>query len=65
MLDVPKNPAPEAIRAEGPPSLPSGHVQGADLAGPPLVAALRAFEVRHDDVAEDAEPAQEIGMWPI
>jgi hypothetical protein len=35
-------------------------------AGPPLaVAALRAFQDGHDDVAEEAEAAQEIGVWPI
>ena len=65
MLDVPENPAPEAIRAEGPFQAVKCKGRTRRSAGPPLVAALRAFEVRHDDVAEDAEPAQEIGMWPI
>ena len=32
---------------------------------PPAIAALRVLQVRPDDVAEDAEAAQEIGMWPM
>ena len=31
----------------------------------PGIAALRFLQVRHEDVAEDAEAAQEIGMWPM
>jgi hypothetical protein len=34
-------------------------------AGPPsAIAALRALQVRHEDVAEEAG-VQEIGMWPM
>jgi hypothetical protein len=32
---------------------------------PPAIAALRVLQVRPEDVAEDAEAAQEIGMWPM
>src|SRR5262249_22348584 len=31
----------------------------------PAVAALRALQVRPEDVAENAEAAQELGMWPM
>jgi hypothetical protein len=31
----------------------------------PAIAALRFLQVGHEDVAEDAEAAQEIGMWPV
>jgi hypothetical protein len=31
----------------------------------PAIAALRALQVRPDNVAEDAEATQEIGMWPM
>ena len=35
-------------------------------AGPPAaIAALRVLQVRPEDVAEEAEAAQEFGMWPV
>ena len=35
-------------------------------AGPPTaIAALRVLQVWHEDLAEEAEAAQEIGMWPM
>ena len=43
-------------------------VFGADLqvAGPPLaIAVLRGLQVGPEDVAEEAEAAQEFGMWPM
>jgi hypothetical protein len=32
---------------------------------PPAIAALPVLQVRPEDVAEEAEAAQEIGMWPM